>query len=91
MAAQIFQPLADHNISVDMIIQSQRSRQVHRTITRDIAFTVAEGDLPVAQPLLEQVAATLECGDVIADANIAKVSVVGAGNAGASWCGGPDV
>lgn len=82
MAAKIFQPLADHNISVDMIIQSQRSRQVQGHITRDIAFTVAEPDLDLAQTILKQVADNLDCGDVVADANIAKVSIVGAGMMG---------
>lgn len=82
MAAHIFQVLAKRNISVDMIIQSQRSRQVEGQITRDIAFTVAEGDLEVATGLLFDLSHTLGCGEVASDSAIAKVSIVGIGMLG---------
>ncbi len=82
MAAHIFQVLAKRNISVDMIIQSQRSRQVEGQITRDIAFTVAEGDLEVAQGLLQDLSRSLGCGEVASDSAIAKVSIVGIGMLG---------
>lgn len=82
MAAHIFQVLAKRNISVDMIIQSQRSRQVEGQITRDIAFTVAEGDLEVATGLLQDLSRTLGCGEVASDSAIAKVSIVGIGMLG---------
>lgn len=82
MAAHIFQVLAKRNISVDMIIQSQRSRQVEGQITRDIAFTVAEGDLQVAKELLQDLSRTLGCGEVASDSAIAKVSIVGIGMLG---------
>ncbi len=42
LAAHIFQILAERGISVDMIIQSQRSRPHHGQMTRDIACTVAK-------------------------------------------------
>jgi aspartate kinase len=78
MAASIFQLLADQNISVDMIIQSQRCRPVNGNMTRDIAFTVAQMDAEAARLALE---AQPEMGDmtVMVDAAIAKVSIVGAG------------
>lgn len=82
MAAHIFQTLAKQNISVDMIIQSQRSRQVGEQITRDIAFTVAAMDLEVAQGLLQDLSSTLGCGDVASESAIAKVSIVGIGMLG---------
>lgn len=82
MAAHIFQVLAKRNISVDMIIQSQRSRQVEGQITRDIAFTVAEGDLEVATGLLLDLSHSLGCGEVASDSAIAKVSIVGIGMLG---------
>lgn len=82
MAAQIFQTLAAQNISIDMVIQSQRSRPVEGVITRDIAFTVAEMDLEMAQHLLKDVANTLGCGPVTADSNVAKLSIVGIGMLG---------
>lgn len=79
MAAKIFQLLANQNISVDMIIQSQRCRVVQGIATRDIAFTVAQMDAELARQALEQAAPELGCGAVVVDAAIAKVSIVGAG------------
>ncbi|MEB3269340.1 MAG: aspartate kinase [Leptolyngbya sp.] len=79
MAAQIFQLLADEGVSVDMIIQSQRCRLVNGIATRDIAFTVAEADAAHARAVVTQAAQTLGCGEVLVDAAIAKVSVVGMG------------
>jgi aspartate kinase len=82
MAAQIFELLATHNISVDMIIQSQRCRVVHGAMTRDIAFTVAQMDAAAARQVLEQAATDLGCGEVVVDSAIAKVSIVGSGMVG---------
>jgi len=79
MAAKIFQLLATHGVSVDMIIQSQRCRLVKGQATRDIAFTVAQGDALTAKAVVEAAAAELGLGDVAVDEAIAKVSVVGAG------------
>lgn len=77
MAARIFRLLAARNVSVDMIIQSQRCRLVDGTATRDIAFTVAQIDAEAARIALEQ--SDLGCGEVTIDRAIAKVSVVGTG------------
>lgn len=82
MAAGIFKLLADHNISVDMIIQSQRCRNVNDIMTRDIAFTVAQMDAEVARQVLETVQVTMGFGEVIVDGAIAKVSIVGSGMIG---------
>ncbi len=79
LAARIFQILADRGISVDMIIQSQRSRIHQGARTRDIACTVAEADAELAKDVLTAAAAELGCGDVVIDKAIAKVSVVGIG------------
>ncbi|PZO40419.1 MAG: aspartate kinase [Shackletoniella antarctica] len=79
MAAKIFQLLATHGVSVDMIIQSQRCRLVKGQATRDIAFTVAQGDALTAKAVVEAAAAELGLGDVAVDEAIAKVSVVGTG------------
>lgn len=79
MAAQVFQMLADQSISVDMIIQSQRCRLVDNQATRDIAFTVAQGDAAAARQVVESAAAELGWGEVVVDEDIAKVSVVGVG------------
>jgi aspartate kinase len=82
MAAQIFQILAEQNISVDMIIQSQRSRPINGVIARDLAFTVAQMDAAAAQTVLIKAAPDLGCGEVIIDQAIAKVSIVGTGMIG---------
>ncbi len=79
MAARIFQLLATHGVSVDMIIQSQRCRLVKGQATRDIAFTVAQGDAQTAQAVVEAAAADLGFSGVAVDEAIAKVSVVGTG------------
>lgn len=82
MAAQLFGLLADQNISVDMIIQSQRCRVLDGVPTRDIAFTVSQADAQAAQTVLQQAMSVLGCGEILLDSNIAKVSIVGAGMVG---------
>jgi len=82
MAAKIFQILAEQNISVDMIIQSQRCRVVNGISTRDIACTVAQIDAEAARAVLEQAAPELGCGEIVVDSAIAKVSIVGTGMVG---------
>ncbi|MBL1176419.1 aspartate kinase [Pantanalinema sp. GBBB05] len=79
MAAQVFQLLASHNISVDMIIQSQRCRVLNGVTTRDIAFTVAQMDAEAARAALEAVALDLGFSEIVVDSAIAKVSIVGSG------------
>jgi len=82
MAACLFRLLADHNISVDMIIQSQRCRLVEGVVTRDIAFTVAKSDVDAAKAALEAASPELGCGEIVVNQAIAKVSVVGMGMVG---------
>lgn len=79
MAAGLFGLLAQHNISVDMIIQSQRCRVINGVRTRDIAFTVAQADAEPVRITLAQAAANSEWGEIVVDSAIAKVSIVGAG------------
>jgi aspartate kinase len=74
-SAQIFALLAAKNISVDMIIQSQRSGLVAGEVTKDIAFTVAQEDGQNAALTLKDAGFS----EVIVDPNIAKVSIVGTG------------
>jgi aspartate kinase len=78
MAARIFTLLAEHQVSVDMIIQSQRCRIVNGISCRDIACTVAHGDAESARRALEA-NSDLGYGEIEVIASIAKVSVVGAG------------
>ncbi len=79
LAARIFQILADRGISVDMIIQSQRSRPHQGKMTRDIACTVGENEANLAKEVLQSAAAELGYGEVWVNKAIAKVSVVGIG------------
>ncbi|NJM73695.1 MAG: aspartate kinase [Scytonema sp. RU_4_4] len=81
-AAKLFGLLAQHNISVDMIIQSQRCHMMNGIPTRDIAFTVTRIDAQAAQKMLQQAAAEYGWGEVVLDSAIAKVSIVGAGMVG---------
>lgn len=82
MAAKLFGFLAQYNISVDMIIQSQRCRIVDGVPRRDIAFTVARMDAENAQEKLKEVAKEFDWGEVVLDQAIAKVSIVGSGMVG---------
>ncbi|MFM7365288.1 MAG: aspartate kinase [Cuspidothrix sp.] len=82
IAAKLFGFLAESNISVDMIIQSQRCHIVDGVPHRDIAFTVARMDAENAQQKLIQAAQEFGWGEVILDSAIAKVSIVGSGMLG---------
>ncbi|MBD2187194.1 aspartate kinase [Pseudanabaena mucicola] len=73
MAAKILEQLVEQNISLDMIVQSQSDRDVN-----EIAFTVAIADLAKAETALKQYASVLGYGEVSCDAEISKVSIVGA-------------
>ena len=79
LAARIFEILADRGISVDMIIQSQRSRLHQGQMTRDIACTVAQSDADLAKNVLQAATSELGCGEVLINKAVAKVSVVGIG------------
>ncbi len=83
MAATIFSLLAQQNISVDMIIQSQRCRILNEVSTRDIAFTVAQGDAEAARLALIGLAEQMGFGAIEVNTAIAKVSIVGSGMIGA--------
>ncbi|MDJ0695195.1 aspartate kinase [Mastigocoleus sp. MO_188.B34] len=82
MAKKIFGLLAENNISVDMIIQSQRCHVIDGVPKRDVAFTVCRTDAEAALNMLKDVADEYGWGEVVLDRAIAKVSVVGAGMLG---------
>jgi len=82
MAAHLFGLLAEQNISVDMIIQSQRCRVIDGIPTRDIAFTVSQADAETARTALQQASSVLGWHEILLDPDIAKVSIVGAGMIG---------
>ena len=74
LAAQIFGPIADAHIVVDMIIQNASEDG-----TTDLTFTVPKADHKKALAIVEKTAAAVEAKGVKVDTDIAKVSVVGVG------------
>jgi aspartate kinase len=74
LAAQIFGPIADAHIVVDMIIQNASEDG-----TTDLTFTVSKADHKKALSIVEQTLPLLKAKGVKVDTDIAKVSVVGVG------------
>jgi aspartate kinase len=74
-AASIFGPLADAAINVDMIVQNVSVSDDETGLT----FTVPQADLARAVAVIEGVRDTLEYGDLLADPDVVKVSVIGVG------------
>ena len=74
IAAEIFSPLADAGISVDIIVQN-----VGQDGRSDMSFTVANGDVPSTLEQVRTLADAMGAAEVTADQALAKVSIVGAG------------
>ena len=74
VAAQVFRELAGAGVNIDMIVQNS-SRNGEATIS----FTMPKTDLPVARPMLDRICGDLGGAQVEQDADIAKVSLIGAG------------
>lgn len=75
IAGEIFGALAEHRVSADMIIQAfHEDRSVN-----DITFTVKRSDLETARKALEEAAERTGAEGILADEDVAKVSIVGAG------------
>lgn len=75
VAFKLFNHLANHNINVDIILQS-----VGRDGTKDISFTVERNSLDEAVATIERHrSSSLKCHKVDVEKNVAKVSIVGAG------------
>jgi len=77
MAARVFSSLAKAAINIDMIVQNIS----HGTATpaTDLSFTVDKPDLAKAQKVIGELQSEIQFAKVIADEDIAKVSVVGVG------------
>ncbi|MGB0562311.1 MAG: aspartate kinase [Spirulinaceae cyanobacterium] len=82
MAAQVFSLLAQAQVSVDMIIQSQRCHVLQNETTRDLACTIAAADGAIAAQVLTPLVQSWPAGELALNDEIAKVSVVGAGMIG---------
>ena len=76
VAAAIFGPLAESAVNVDMIVQNVSAGPEQTT---DLTFTVSRADLVRAVKLLESQRQRLGYADLIFDATVVKVSVIGVG------------
>jgi aspartate kinase len=76
VAAAIFGPLAEAAVNVDMIVQNVSSGSEKTT---DLTFTVGRADLARAVKLLADQRQKLGYADLIFDATVVKVSVIGVG------------
>ena len=74
ISAALFEPLAAANVNVDMIVQNTS----HDGFT-DISFTIPKADVAAAQTIVSRVATEIGARGVDHDADIAKISLVGAG------------
>jgi aspartate kinase len=75
IAGEIFGALAERRVGVDMIIQA-----FHQDgSVNDITFTIKRGDLNTARELLQEISSRIGARGIIADPDVAKVSIVGAG------------
>jgi aspartate kinase len=74
LAAQLFRGLAERHVNVDMIVQNTSLNG-----TTDISFTVPGYDLAVSTEVCELLAPVLGASGVTSDADVARVSLVGAG------------
>ncbi len=74
IAAAVFGALTDQNVNVDMIVQN-----VSAEGTTDMTFTVSKSDLPRVQATLSQAQPQIGFTTVLADPDVAKISVVGVG------------
>lgn len=75
VAAAIFGPLADSGVNVDMIVQNV-SEDGRRT---DLTFTVQRSELDRALAAIREAAPQIGYKDLISDAGVAKISIIGIG------------
>lgn len=74
IAAALFDPLAESDISVDVIVQNASVSG-----TTDLTFTVKQSDVDRAMKVVEEVANELGTTNVGKTENLAKISIVGTG------------
>lgn len=73
-ASQVFLPISDAEILVDMIIQNTHDGQL-----TDMTFTVMRNDYERAMEIVQGIAREIGAESVTGDPHIAKVSIVGVG------------
>lgn len=74
-AARLFSALAAEKVNVDMIVQSIHSGGSQA----DMAFTVEKSDIKKAVAVTEKIAEQLGAEQVVFDADVSKISLVGIG------------
>ncbi|HJO81536.1 MAG TPA: aspartate kinase [SAR202 cluster bacterium] len=74
IAANLFEPLADQGISVDVIVQNASVDGA-----TDMTFTVKRTDLDRARHVVEEVSREFGGAEVITASDLAKLSIVGTG------------
>ncbi len=74
ISAALFEPLAEANVNVDMIVQN-----TSKAGTTDISFTMPKADMNVAEAIVRRVAEEIGAGGVTHEDDIARISLVGAG------------
>lgn len=74
VAAAVFTTLAAENVNVDMIVQN-----ISEDGMTDMTFTVGQTDLARAQVALAAAQPEIGYAELLADTNVAKISVVGVG------------
>jgi aspartate kinase len=81
VVADIFGKLAEHNVSVDMIIQnvSVADRSGAASLSTDVTFTAGKTDLTRVRDVIDAIAKKVGAESVRFDEDIAKISIVGLG------------
>ncbi len=74
IAAAIFEPLAEANISIDTIVQNASIENI-----TDLTFTVAKSHLDKAMEVVEPIARSIGARECISDSRLGKISIVGTG------------
>ncbi|UCH42515.1 MAG: aspartate kinase [Dehalococcoidales bacterium] len=74
IAAALFEPLAEANISVDTIVQNASVNNI-----TDLTFTVAKSQLHEAMEVVEPIARSIGARECVSDADVGQVSIVGTG------------
>ena len=74
VASKLFEPLAEAGISVDTIVQNAGAGRL-----TDVTFTVSESDLDNATKIVNNILSQIDAAEVLTEANLAKISIVGAG------------
>ena len=74
IAARLFEPLTEANVSVDTIVQNASAERL-----TDLSFTVERSDSPRALEVSRLVAAEIGAADCVANDHLGNVSIVGTG------------